>query len=119
MCGVGLWLLLATASGGCAVAPDVRGQHAGIPDDAPSIRGVVTVREAPDRIRVEADPGAMSGSDKAVVKLTRATRVLHRDGRSADGSDLGVGREVSVWFAGPVRESYPVQADAGTMVIER
>lgn len=115
---VGLWLVLATASG-CAFAPGVQGRHAGIPDDAPSILGVVTMREAPDRIRVETDPGAASGSDKAVVTLTRATRILHRDGRSADGSDLGVGREVSVWFAGPVRESYPVQADAGTMVIER
>lgn len=117
--GLAVAALLAMACGGCVVAPDASGRHAGIPADAPSIRGVVTAREAPDRIRVEADPAVVSGSDKAVVALAPTTRIVHRDGRSGAASDLGVGREVSVWFAGPVRESYPVQADAGTVVVER
>lgn len=117
--GLAVAVVLAMASGRCAVAPDVSRGHAGIPADAPSIRGMVTAREAPDRIRVEADPAVASGSDKAVVALAPATRIVHRDGRTGAVSDLGVGREVSVWFAGPVRESYPLQADAGIVVVER
>lgn len=116
--GFAVVVLLAVACGGCAAAPDAADGRAGIPPDAPSLRGVVTAHEAPDRIRVEADPAAASGSDKAVVALVPATRIVHRDGRAGAVSDLGIGREVSVWFAGPVRESYPVQADAGAVVIE-
>ena len=89
-----------------------------MPAGPASIRGTVTAVEAPQRIRVEADPAAASGSDKAVVTLGRDTRILHRDGRATGASDIAAGSVVSVWFTGPVRESYPVQADAGTVVIE-
>ena len=114
---------LLVAAMACACAPMPSGGDVGdapreLPGGAPSIRGQVTAREALDRIRIEADPGAASGSDKAVVTLTLASRVLHRDGRAASTNDLTVGCTVSAWFTGPVRESYPVQAEAATVVIE-
>lgn len=91
----------------------------GVPADPASIRGTVTSLEsAPRRIRVEVDPAAASGSDKAVVALGPDTRILHRDGRAAGAADIAAGNVVSVWFTGPVRESYPVQADAGAVVLE-
>ena len=76
------------------------------------------MREANGRLRIEADPRAVSGSAKAVVSLTLASRVLHRDGRAASAGDLTVGRTVSAWFTGPVRESYPVQAEASVVMLE-
>ena len=98
--------------GGAAAASSV-------PADPASIRGTVTsLGSAPQHIRVEVDPAAASGSDKAVVALGPDTRILHRDGRAAGVSDIAAGSVVSVWFTGPVRESYPVQADAGTVVVE-
>jgi beta-N-acetylhexosaminidase len=94
-----------------------------VPGTDPSIRGTVT-RVSPDEPRtvlVEENPGEESGSNKASVRLTGDTRVLRRSGEAvqrAAPADLAVGQTVSVWFTGPVRESFPVQADAGTIVIE-
>ena len=94
-----------------------------LPTTDPSIRGTVT-RVGPDEPRtvlVEEKPGEESGSNKASVRLTGETRLLRRSGEAVQRAaleDLAVGQTVSVWFTGPVRESYPVQADAGTIVIE-
>lgn len=114
----GLGLLLALA--GCAPMPrDGDGTVAsGIPVEAPSIRGRITAMSSPRSLLIEADPSQTSGSDKAAVQLAAGARVMHRDGRTAAARDLAVGQTVSAWFSGPVRESYPVQADAGVVVIE-
>lgn len=94
-----------------------------VPATEPSIRGTVT-QVSPDEPRtvlVEENPGEESGSNKASVRLTGETRVLRRSGEAvqrAAPADLAVGQTVSVWFTGPVRESFPVQADAGTIVID-
>lgn len=90
----------------------------GIPLAAPSIRGRITAMPAAASLLIEADPSQTSGSDKAMVQLAAQARVLHRDGRPAAASALAVGQSVSAWFTGPVRESYPVQADASVVVIE-
>lgn len=94
-----------------------------LPTTDPSIRGTVTqVSSAePRTVLVEENPGEESGSNKASVRLTGETRLLRRSGEAvqrAAPEDLAAGQRVSVWFSGPVRESYPVQADAGTVVIE-
>ena len=39
------------------------------------------------------------------------------DRRSATFEALAVGQRVQVWFSGPVKESYPMQVDAGQIVI--
>jgi hypothetical protein len=42
-----------------------------------------------------------------------------RQGEGIVGTtDLQVGQQVKVWFAGPAMESYPLQATAGVIVIE-
>ena len=59
-------------------------------------------------------------SDKASVSLTKSTKVYRKQGDryvSADAEQLSVGTVVEVTFDGPVAESYPVQAKAGTIVI--
>lgn len=88
-----------------------------LPQEAPSIVGVVTQRTG-DRVRVEERPEEPSGSAKAVVRLGADTKVLRPDGSAARESDIVAGSRVRVWFTGPVAESYPVQAAAGTVVVE-
>ena len=87
------------------------------PAEPPYIRGAITAIDA-GQIRVEADPGAPAGSDKAMLRITRETDIFWRSGERADQGDLRLGTVVSAWVTGPVRESYPVQADAATLVIE-
>jgi hypothetical protein len=64
------------------------------------------------------DDGAIPGNpDRASVTVTPDTVVwMLKGGRGAAG-DLGAGQMVSVWFDGPVAESYPVQARAGVIRI--
>lgn len=111
--------LLAMLLAGCGGVRDaVAPASSGIPVTAASIRGQVTAREGGARLRIESDPAAAAGSDKAVVALTDATRLFRRDGSAVDADDIAVGDTVSAWFSGPVRESYPVQADASVVVVE-
>lgn len=113
-----LFVLLAACTQPPATTDALSVELAGIPDDAPSICGVITALTPDKQVVVEKDPGAEYGSAKAVVRLQESTRVLFRDGMAADPSELAVGQTVSAWFEGPVAESYPVQAAAGVVVIE-
>jgi len=69
----------------------------------------------------DATIGAQAGYDAAQVAVTGDTEVLARaaDGSvsAAEAEDIAVGTVVEAWFEGPVAESYPVQATAGTVVI--
>ena len=94
-----------------------RSATAELPTDPPYLRGAITAIE-PTEIRVEVDPGAASGSAKAMLRLLEDTQILWRTGEPADRGDLRLGTVVSAWVAGPVMESYPVQATAATIVIE-
>jgi len=94
------------------------------PATDPDIRGTATkvnVAVEPWTVLVEEQPEETSGSAKAVVSLTAETRILRRAGSGVEPAapaDLAVGQTVSVWFSGPVMESYPVQATAAVVVIE-
>ncbi|HHJ99232.1 MAG TPA: hypothetical protein ENN10_04730 [Actinobacteria bacterium] len=120
------WIIVAAAAGlalvGCATsAPEP-------PSAEPDIRGVVTlVSDAGDgasfRVVWTNDDaiGAQADYDAAQVTANADTGILSR---AADGSvsnaaigDIAVGTVVEAWFEGPVAESYPVQATAGTIVI--
>jgi beta-N-acetylhexosaminidase len=68
-------------------------------------------------IRVEERPTESAGSAKAVVRITASTEILRADSVRAEFQSFVVGQWVRVWFVGPVRESYPVQADAATIII--
>jgi hypothetical protein len=94
--------------------PDPR---ASLPTGAPYLKGVVTASEG-DQIRLEADSGVSSGSPKAALTLGPRTVLLWRTGDPAQRADLRLGSVVSAWVGGPIRESYPVQATADTLVIE-
>jgi beta-N-acetylhexosaminidase len=93
-----------------------------VSEGRPSIEGRVTaVDRAGDRIgsiRVEANPSESSGSDKAVVRITQGTEIIRPDSTRSDFNALANGQWVRVWFIGPVRESYPVQADAARVEID-
>jgi hypothetical protein len=67
---------------------------------------------------VDPDGRALAAS----VKVPPDIAILREDGQGgwalASFDDLAVGQTVQVWFDGPVAESYPVQATAGSIVIE-
>jgi hypothetical protein len=55
---------------------------------------------------------------RAIVRVTPKTRLFDADGkRLKDGSALGLGDSVKVWYSGPVAESDPVRADARVLQI--
>ncbi len=93
-----------------------------LPSEPASIAGRITAVDlATGRtgvVRVEANPQDSAGSDKAVVRVTGSTTVRAPASTNVEPGGLRVGQWVRVWFTGPVRESYPVQADAGTIVID-
>jgi beta-N-acetylhexosaminidase len=101
-------LLVNCADRAPARAPDITGQITRAIDGA----GRVT-------ILVESVPSDASGSPKAMVTVDRATRLFHANANVSAGlEDLLLGATVSVWFDGPVAESYPLQAKAGTLLIQ-
>ena len=93
-----------------------------LPSEPASIAGRVTAVDLETGrtgvIRVEANPEDSAGSDKAVVRVTASTTVRAPGSANVESVGLRVGQWVRVWFTGPVRESYPVQADAETIVID-
>jgi hypothetical protein len=108
------------ACNGAPGGPDGPGLDV-IPDDAASIIGDVTQAEGP-RILVEQIPTRSAGYPVAWVSVSRRTTIVERGAGGvarSSASALTVGTRVQVWFNGPVMESYPVQAHAGTIVIER
>jgi hypothetical protein len=84
---------------------------------APYIRGRITQVGHAWGLLVEGTPGPGQREDKAYVSVGGAA-ILRRDGTPVDASALVVGRRVSVWITGIVRESYPVQVDATVVVLE-
>ena len=107
-------------SSGCSPAvtdPSVSDTTAAISRTTPSIIGQVTAVALPT-IVVEERPTEPHGSAKARVRITEGTQVLRRGAGVVGATELRVGQQVTVWFTGPVMESYPLQATAGVIVIE-
>lgn len=94
------------------------------PNGPPSIRGTITSVSplaGQGVILVEERPQDRAGSEKASVTVSASTRIYRgRISGSTKGSfsDLRNGQVVEAWFAGPVLESYPVQATASVIVIQ-
>ena len=121
-------LALCIAAPGCSGSPGDPEQpgalNAGVPGDAASIIGEVKQVEggAQPRLLVEQIATRSAGHPIAWISVpTRARILVRRGGEVSRGSaaDLTVGTQVQVWFTGPVAESWPVQATAGTVLIER
>lgn len=117
-----LFGLLAGGLLGCShVTPDP------LPDTPPAMTGLVTrveIAAGPrDRIAsvlIEEHPDSPDTGQKASVAITRQT-AIYREGAGgpvrAGVEALRNGLRARVWFVGPVLESYPVQATAGTIVV--
>jgi len=107
-------VLCALLAAACAAPlPPAAAQQQVKPAD---IRGFVTKMQASE-IRVEATPKEFSGA-KAVVKITNDTAIRGSDGQSLPASAIREGQMVSVWFAGEVAQSYPLQATAARIDVE-
>jgi len=95
-----------------------------LPDAEPGIRGVITKSDSNVGSRfilVEENPGDAAGSQKAAVRLTDQTKIYRRSGSGLETitqAELVTGKKVSVWFEGPVAESYPVQETAAVILLE-
>ncbi len=117
--------LAAPACSSAPGEPDGPGLSASVPTDAASIIGDITEvdrRNGGLRILVEQIPTRSAGYPVAWISVSPGTDVVRRaDGSVSRGSsqELEVGMKVQVWFTGPVAESYPVQATAQTVVVER
>lgn len=99
-----------------------------ISQQPPSIRGTVTavVRAQTDAqrssLRIEESPDQASGDNKAQVSLTESTLLYER--RATGSVPISIdsvrsGWLAEAWFEGPVAESYPVQATASLVIVER
>jgi len=95
----------------------------GPPDEPPSIRGTITTitlnADGLGSMLVEGPIADGTTFDRAAVRVTEDTEILLKgaDGWGRFAFDaLSEGDTVEVWFTGPVAESYPVQATAGTLV---
>lgn len=125
----GLLLALATLAPGCAREPGSADPGApaaaALPPESPDIIGSITRRDDTGRrltVLVEQVPERSAGYPIASVTVPAQARVLRRQGGrvvTAPASALVAGTPVRMWFTGAVRESYPVQADARVVLIER
>jgi hypothetical protein len=122
-------LALCAATSACTGGPgdpdQTGGLNAGVPRDAASIIGEVKQVEGEagrPRMLVEQVATRSAGYPIAWISVLPQTRILVRSGgQTSRGSaaELAAGAQVQVWFTGGVRESWPVQADAGTVLVER
>ncbi|MBL0171977.1 MAG: DUF3221 domain-containing protein [Gemmatimonadaceae bacterium] len=105
----------AAACGDSAKSPSEPKTPVGI---AGRITSVVPTGSFRGTIRVEENPLAPSGGNKALVTVTGATTILLLSRAEGEFRQLRSGQWVRVWFNGPVAESYPVQGTAATIVID-
>lgn len=71
-------------------------------------------------IYVETAKDAKFTYDKAMIRINDKTRIQKMNGKlveDAKFAEIKNGVKISVWFTGPVAESYPVQATAGRIII--
>jgi len=97
------------------------GCTSGVPDDAPAIRGkIISVSRTGDEVTAILVAGSIADGttfDRASLSITDATRVLSVTDDEVGAKTLSEGMRVEAWVTGPVRESYPVQADADVVKI--
>jgi len=115
-----MWIVLAVLLAGCGMP-----SAATLPDEDPSIEGTIqqsSAIQAGRRILVEATPPVAGREPAAHVAVLPSADVLADSAGTvvrASADELVVGTRVRVWFTGPVAESFPVQATAGTVLILR
>jgi hypothetical protein len=91
----------------------------GMPIEKPLVSGTITEKGGNGYL-IEEKPDQESGDAKCWFAVTEKTAVYRQNGKlvdSAKAADLAVGQKVSAWASGPIRESYPCQTTAGTILI--
>jgi len=71
-------------------------------------------------IYVEAPKDAKFTNDKAFISINDKTKIQKMNGKLIEDAKLDEiknGVKVSVWFTGPVAESYPVRGTTGRIII--
>ncbi len=115
---MGIRRIITTALAVLALAL-VTGCSGAVPDGPPSIRGTITSvsfsQGGVGSILVEGPVADDTTLDKAALTITEGTKVIDASNKPFDAEGLKAGMQVEVWITGPVRESYPVQADADTV----
>jgi hypothetical protein len=116
-------MLGAVVVGGCGGPTAQPASSATAPPSTPAdITGTIhdlTTADTGLPVLLVVDDGALKGTvDRASVAVTPDTVVWLLKGGRGSSADLGAGQMVSVWFDGPVAESYPVQARAGEIAIK-
>ena len=104
------------AQNGKKIKTDIRGPIAKItlPSKQAKQRGILAI------VFVDGKRQADTAHDKAYVKITKKTmlrKVVKGKKVAAVLADLKKGMQVEIRFVGPVLESYPVQATAGTVMV--
>jgi hypothetical protein len=120
-----LAVLVAAVVGGCGgatAAQPASPSPSAPPTGSADITGVAdTLSPGGDSdavtLLVVADGSTDGEYDRASVTVAAGTTVWTADGRRGEASDLVQGVRIAVWFEGPVKESYPVQATAGAVQI--
>jgi len=115
---------------GMPVVPDEDSATQDSEVQAEDIRGHITdISEASAQSQEEGIVGSVlieglkrddTSVDKAVVTITEDTRIIEQDGQTSHQvsfASLEMGKKVQALFIGPIRESYPVQATAMSIVI--
>lgn len=89
-----------------------------LPAGEPYLTGTITsVGGEPLIVRIEEIPGGLdTGGAKAMARITSRTSVI-RDGTPIAPGELRMGQRASLWFEGPVAESYPVQGEAAAISV--
>lgn len=115
------WAMAAAAAlliAGIAVAM-MKQARPSLPTVIPTVEGRITKMDQQPRILVEAEPGRDQG-DKCWFGLLPRTEVLRQSGDRlvrAAITDLAPGVKVQAWATGPIRKSYPCQAEAQVILI--
>ncbi len=118
-----LVVLAAVVVGGCGGSTAQPAPSATAPPSVPAgitgtIHKLTRDTDTGQTVILVVDDGAIPGAvDRAVVKVTSDTVIWMLKGGTGTAADLGPGQFVSVWFDGPVAESYPVQATAADIRI--
>lgn len=114
MLGVAL-LITCSAVAGCSGSS----KKPSLPSEQPLLTGMITQKTG-DRILIEADPTQPSGAPKCWLQVSSET-LIYRDANGtpekASAREIAAGQQVRAWSSGPVRESYPCQGTAGTILI--
>ena len=116
--------MLRKSLGLVAIVLACKGPSQKIPDAPVSLLGRVTAVQKSGggvgTVNVEAPSVHAVGGTRVVVRVMDSTTVIGAapDHGKADFNALKTGEWVRVWFVGPVLQSYPMQANAGTIVVD-